>query len=61
MAVKRFKNFCAELGDPNKSLFVAKLANPTLSCGTLKKIIPIKKTLIRNANNFIILFNSVKL
>jgi hypothetical protein len=30
-AVKIFKNFCAELGDPNKSLLVAKLANPTFS------------------------------
>ena len=60
-AVKIFKDLSAELGEPNRSLLVAKLANPTLSCGTRRKIIPIKKTLIRNANNFIILFISVKL
>ena len=60
-AVNIFKDRCAELGDPNKSLFVAKLANPTFSCGILKKIITIKKTLIRNANNFIILLRLGKL
>ena len=27
-AVRLFKNFSAELGDPSKLLFVAKLANP---------------------------------
>jgi hypothetical protein len=41
-------DFCAELGEPNKSLFVAKLDNPILSCGIRKKIITIKKILIRN-------------
>jgi hypothetical protein len=58
-AVKIFSDFSAELGDPNKSLFVAKLPNPTLSLGTRKKIIRIKKTLIRNENNFIIWFSLV--
>ena len=29
--VKIFNERCAELGDPNKSVFVAKLANPTFS------------------------------
>ena len=56
-----FNDLWAELGDPNKSLFVAKLPNPTLSCGIRKKIITIKKTLIRNANNFIILLSLVML
>jgi hypothetical protein len=28
IAVKLFKNLSAELGDPSKLLFVAKLANP---------------------------------
>jgi hypothetical protein len=50
-----FNDLCAELGDPNKSVFVAKLPNPTLSCGIRKKIITIRKILIRNANNFIIM------
>jgi hypothetical protein len=52
--VKIFKDLCAELGDPNRSLFVAKLANPTFSCGIRRKIITIKKRLIRNANNCVI-------
>ena len=46
--VKIFKERCAELGDPNKSLFVAKLAKPTFSCGIRKKMIMIKKTLTIN-------------
>lgn len=29
--VKIFNERCAELGDPNKSVFVAKLAKPTFS------------------------------
>ena len=60
-AVKIFNDLWAELGDPNISLFVAKLPNPTLSCGIRKKIITIKKTLIRNTNNFIIFLSLVKL
>ena len=43
-AVRIFNDFSAELGEPNRSLFVAKLPNPTLSRGTRKKIITIKKT-----------------
>ena len=50
-----FNDFCAELGDPSKSLFVAKLLNPALSCGIRKRIITIKKILIIIENNFIIL------
>jgi hypothetical protein len=49
-----FSDFWAELGDPNKSLFVAKLLNPELSCGIRKEIMTIKKILIRTENNFII-------
>jgi len=58
-AVKIFKDLSADVGDPKKSLFVAKLPNPTLSFGIRKKIIIIKKILIRNENNLIILLNSV--
>lgn len=47
MAVKIFKNRLAELGEPNKLLFVVKLANPTFSCGIRKQIITIKKILIK--------------
>ena len=51
-AVKIFNERCAELGEPNKSLFVAKLAKPIFSCGIRKKIITIKKRLIMNPNGF---------
>ena len=47
-----FKDFCAELGEPNKSLFVAKLDKPTLSWGIRKKMMAIKKRLIINPNIF---------
>jgi hypothetical protein len=50
--VKIFKERCAELGDPNRSLFVAKLAKPTFSCGIRKKMIMIKKTLTINPKIF---------
>lgn len=50
--VKIFNKRCAELGEPNKSVFVAKLARPTFSCGILKKIIMIKKRLTKNPINF---------
>ena len=51
-AVTIFKDLWAELGEPNKSLFVAKLAKPAFSCGIRKKIITIKKTLTINPSNF---------
>jgi hypothetical protein len=51
-----FSKRCAELGEPNKSVFVAKLARPTFSCGILKKIIIIKKIHTKNPNSFNILF-----
>ena len=54
MAVKLFKNRSAELGDPNKSLLVAKLAIPPF-CGARRKIIKIKNTL--NSNQ--IIFNII--
>lgn len=60
-AVTIFKNLSDELENPKNSFFVAKLDNPTLSCGTLRKIMKIKKALRRNANNFIILLKLVKL
>jgi hypothetical protein len=41
-----FNERCAELGDPNKSVFVAKLARPTFSCGIFKKIIITKKIIL---------------
>ena len=56
-AVKIFNDLSAEAGDPNKSLL--KLPNPKLSFGIRKKIIIIKKILIRNENNFIILLNVI--
>ena len=49
-----FKTLSLELGDPNQSLFVARLDNPRLSFGTLKKIIPINEILRKKANKFII-------
>jgi hypothetical protein len=51
-AVKIFNERSAELGEPSKSLFVAKLANPTFSFGIRKKIITIKKILIINPSGF---------
>jgi hypothetical protein len=42
--VKLFKVRSAELGDPNKLLFVAKLASP-LFCGARRNIITIKNIL----------------
>ena len=39
--VRLFKNCSAELGEPNKSLFVEKLASPWF-CGVRRKIRPIK-------------------
>ena len=51
-AVKIFKNLSAELGEPNISLFVAKLDNPTFSCGIRKKIIIISKILTINPISF---------
>jgi hypothetical protein len=51
-AVKIFNERCAELGDPNRSVLVAKLAKPTFSCGIRKKIIVIKKILTINPNDF---------
>ena len=51
-AVKIFKERCAELGDPNKSVLVAKLANPIFSCGIRKKMIAIKKILTINPKIF---------
>jgi hypothetical protein len=47
-----FKNRSAELGDPKISLFVAKLDNPTFSCGVRKKIIIINKILTINPISF---------
>ena len=58
-AVKIFNDLSAEVGDPSISLFVAKLPNPTLSFGILNKVITIKKILIRNENNLIILLKVV--
>ena len=54
--VKIFNKRWAELGEPNKSVFVAKLARPTFSCGILKKMIIIKKRLRKISNSFNILF-----
>ena len=55
LIVKLFKNRSAELGDPNKLLFVAKLASP-LFCGVLKNITKIKNPLKSNQTKFSILF-----
>ena len=44
MTVKLFNVRSAELGEPSKLLFVAKLANP-LFCGARRNIITIKKRL----------------
>ena len=53
--VKLFSVRSAELGEPNKLLFVAKLANP-LFCGARKNIMTIRKMLssIQNIFNIII-------
>ena len=56
MAVKLFKNLSAELGDPNKLLFVAKLANPPF-WGERRKIIKIRKTLNNNQTKFAIIYS----
>lgn len=57
-----FKDLCAELGDPNKSLLFAKLESPILSWGIRKKMITIKKTLTINHICFnISLFNLILL
>ncbi len=58
IAVKLFKNRSAELGDPNRLLFVAKLAKPPF-CGALRKIIKIKNTLTNNQSKFNIITISV--
>ena len=51
--VKKFKDRSTELGEEfKKSLFAAKVDNPTLSFGTRKKISIIKQILIRNPTNF---------
>ena len=47
-----FKDRSAELGEPNKLLFVAKLDNPTFSCGIRKKITMTNKILIINPIDF---------
>lgn len=47
-----FKKRSAEREEPNKPLFVAKPDNPTFSCGTRKKIIPINRRLTINSNSF---------
>jgi hypothetical protein len=47
-----FKNRSAELGEPKISLFVAKLDNPTFSCGVRKNITPINRILTINPINF---------
>ena len=51
-AVKIFKDRSAELGEPNISVFVAKLDNPTLSRGNRMKITRINKILIINPITF---------
>ena len=53
--VKRFKDRSAELGEPSKSLLLAKLDNPLLSCGIRRKIVIIKKILVINPITFNIL------
>ena len=58
IVVKLFRKRSAELADPNKLLFVAKLANP-LFCGVLKNTTKIKNPLNNNQNNFSILFNNL--
>jgi hypothetical protein len=55
IAVKLFKNLSAELGDPNKLLFVAKLASPPF-WGERRKMIKIRKTLNDNQIKFAIIY-----
>ena len=55
-AVTIFKNRSAELGELNISLFVAKLDNPTFSCGVRKNITIINKILTINPISFNIPF-----
>lgn len=45
-----FKERCAELGDPKRSLLVAKLARPTFSCGIFKRITAISTKLTIKEN-----------
>ena len=58
--VKIFKDRSAELGEPNISLFVAKLDSPTFSCGRRKKIMIINKILMINPIAFNILLSYFK-
>jgi hypothetical protein len=51
-----FNDLCDELGDPSKSVLVAKLARPTFSWGIFKRIIIIKKILTRSPNSFNIFY-----
>ena len=47
-----FRKRRAELGEPNKLLFVVKLASPTLSWGILKRIIKIKNKHVTNVGMY---------
>lgn len=51
IVVKLFKNRSAELGEPNRSLFVAKLFNP-LFCGARRNMIKIKNPLNTSQSKF---------
>ena len=51
-----FRKRCAERGEPNRLLFVAKLESPTFSCGIRKKIIMIRKRFTQIPMSFNILF-----
>ena len=57
-AVKIFKNRSAELGEPNISLFVAKLDKPIFSCGVRKNMTIINKILTINPIIFNILLKN---
>ncbi len=57
MPVRIFKERWAELGDPKISLFVAKLAKPTFSCGIFRRIIAIKIKLMTNEKTFNMFIN----
>lgn len=50
--VKIFNKRCAELGEPNKSLFVAKLVKPTFSFDVRTEIIMIKNRFTKNPTIF---------
>ena len=54
--VKILKNRSAELGEPSILVFVAKLDNPTFSCGVRKNIIRTSIILTINQISFNILF-----